>query len=223
MVSTPFINLPREILPEIMTYWGGHRLGLTCRALNARMTDEYLGKFAQEISVDFKETYSTGDQPEEYTATHHELPDGTFHGPAHIDCVCDLNYSRGRLVDGTSIGYNGNVNVRYHGNWIVQENITDIIDEWSIQIDCKPHWIRVDWSRLTIDGIIRSSKYIMPDNIPLFHDRVASRKWLDIVISAASVHLGSEFSADIGRGKLEVMTGEDVISTWPDVEYLPID
>lgn len=30
-IDSIFVNLPTDLIPAIMAYWGGHRLGLTCR------------------------------------------------------------------------------------------------------------------------------------------------------------------------------------------------
>lgn len=76
MLSTVF---PDEIISEIMTYWDGHRLGLTCRALLARLSvDNYV------VSVD---KYTVSEDPfalGEKMLTVSCLPNGIFHGPTYF-------------------------------------------------------------------------------------------------------------------------------------------
>lgn len=61
-----------DLISEIMKYWGGHRLGLTCRHLFARMNiDDYL-------RVDIV-------RRDDSIATLSQLPNGIFHGWSTID------------------------------------------------------------------------------------------------------------------------------------------
>lgn len=207
-------DLPREILPEIMTYWGGHMLGLTCRTLNARMTDEYLSTFARKISVDFEEAYYADGQRKTYTVAHHELPNGTFHGRAET-IWCDITYSRGRLIGGTKVIYDRDIYVSYHGNWLVMEEITNIADDWWVCLDCGTHQIDIDFYHGTIDGDARVNNFTLPGKFPICYDMTDGRKWLDIIIRESSTHFGDD---NVGRGKLELDISADHIRAWPDVK-----
>lgn len=69
MTSTVF---PHEIIDEIMTYWGGHRLGLTCSTLLARM------------NIDDFATVSKWVGPDESVATTSSMPNGAFHGKSRF-------------------------------------------------------------------------------------------------------------------------------------------
>lgn len=85
MLSAVF---PDEILEEVMTYWGGHRLGLTCRRLLARMSAD---NYATPTNVRLAN---------ERRAITCRLPNGIFHGVSIFSSRCRqvLTYDRGAIL-----------------------------------------------------------------------------------------------------------------------------
>lgn len=64
---------PNEIIMEVMTRWGGHRLGLTCSDLLARLSaDNYV------VEADYR-------GPGDKRLVTCRLPNGLFHGPSRFD------------------------------------------------------------------------------------------------------------------------------------------
>lgn len=97
MTSSVF---PDEILHEVMTWWGGHRLGLTCSDLLARMSaDKYV------ILTEYID-------PAKGKMILSRLPNGTFHGASCVTLRWDeaslvMRYDRGAIVRVDSLGFDG--------------------------------------------------------------------------------------------------------------------
>lgn len=82
---------PDEIIDEIMQYWGGHRLGLTCSTLLARMLVDNYVVTADKVGPDGRQ------------ATTASLPNGIFHGISSFSVdssdekTFNIRYDRGNI------------------------------------------------------------------------------------------------------------------------------
>lgn len=88
MLSAVF---PDEIIAEIMTWWGGHRLGLTCSTLLARMMADKYVILAEQICPGMRKVVTS------------RLPNGIFHGSSGVYYAVKglpaltLTYDRGAI------------------------------------------------------------------------------------------------------------------------------
>lgn len=81
--------LPLEILHEIMAYWGGHRLGLTCRRLLKRLSaDNYVTTRIEQRGQDDDFIKAS------------VLPNGLFHGVTHVVDFSpeEITYFHGNII-----------------------------------------------------------------------------------------------------------------------------
>lgn len=99
MTGSPSAIFPNEILDLILrASWSGIRLGLTCRQLRAKITDELFDQWVTQDTITYKE---------KMFLTLSRLPNGTFHGKSLMvesgnEAAAEtVEYNRGRIMQST--------------------------------------------------------------------------------------------------------------------------
>lgn len=205
MCSAP--AFPDEILDAIMrASWPGIRLGLTCRRLRAKLTDELVDKWAVQIVENYTDREFTGD-PISREAAHHELPNGVFHGHSRIE-LCMFRYSRGRIVSGVGMSAKdaGHSYVYYKNMLVVgktsflSKGMTLCVSSGTLFFGDTSRVLNVDILADTTDPIARYEK-MLPEIRALFGDRFERH-----------------VSASENRPKILVDTTFAGIDRWPDCQ-----
>lgn len=206
--SLPFAIFPNEILDQIMrASWPGIRLGLTCRRLYSRITDELVNRWTRRVV----ELYAFDDSGEfilEWFAKHHELPNGTFHGRASI-AQYTIIYYRGRVIsctdertprESTNYWYHKNMLLSVAGGCVTFEN-----DD-----------ITVDVSERGL--MFRDKSYDLADEVESFEEVESPIEWFDETFPKMCALAGDEFARSVEsvRAKIRLDTSFAGIGKWPD-------
>lgn len=199
------VTFPDEILDTILrASWPGLRLGLTCRRLRAQITDDQLDRWAQPVVGHFTDQVFLGGVVTR-EAIHHELPNGTFHGPANIGPYYTFTYRRGQMASGLSMNTRDMCSYFYHKNMLVagktnfcSKDMTLCINSGTMIFDGKSWNLGAANPNRATDPVARYENML-----PKIRDLVGDR-------------FERHVNASENRPKIPVFTTFAEVAQWPD-------